>query len=92
MPLRNEPEPVGADLRERLADALSALDATMTNPSIIAKVRSDAYRHGWNQASQIQYDSAYEDGRKDGCKIEARSHKWWWVFGLVCGVIVGVLI
>lgn len=55
--------------------------------SILAAVRSEGYRDGLGQASQVSYDEAYYEGRCDA-RREAPSRFWWWLSGAFGGYAI----
>lgn len=48
---------------------------------ILQKVRSEGYREGWAQASQIAHDDAYYRGWEDAEAIHRLDARWWFISG-----------
>lgn len=60
--------------------------------SILAEVRRDAYRNGFSQAAQLTHDDAFEAGRLEALHDTRGEYRWWWAFGLLCGVGASAII
>jgi hypothetical protein len=58
--------------------------------SILAEVRHEAYRDGWNQASMIAHDDAFERGRQLA-EQDAPKRLRWFLFGLLVASLIGAL-
>lgn len=60
--------------------------------SILDQVRQDARREGFNQAFYLSREDARDEGYLKGIQDRERESRWWFRFGLICGVSLAVLV
>ncbi|MBP8235639.1 MAG: hypothetical protein KAY22_25425 [Rhizorhabdus sp.] len=65
----------------------------MTDPRpVLAQARSEGYRDGLAQASQVNQDEAFENGRELGLQQAHHSIFWTWLAGFVFGAFTAATI
>lgn len=61
----------------------------MTKDSILIRARSEGYREGIGQASQVAYDKAYYEGWEQGHRDAPTAQRF--ILGLLIGSVMGYL-